>query len=156
MSEKHNKRAKEIVDTILYITIATAGDDNQPWNSPVFSAHDDYYNFYWGSDTESQHSKNIAANNKIFLVIYDSTVAAGAGEGVFIEATASEVKDPTEIVAAHKLLRDRHTVPYWKLEEVQGDNPVRLYKAVPKKIWMNVDGERDGKYVDARVEIQWR
>lgn len=69
----HNERAKEIIKEILYITIATTSREGQPWNSPVYSAFDESYNFYWASDQNGQHSKNIAENNKIFIVIYDST-----------------------------------------------------------------------------------
>lgn len=52
-----NKRAKEIVEKIIYATIATASKDGQPWNSPVYCAYDEDYNFYWSSWTENQHSK---------------------------------------------------------------------------------------------------
>jgi len=41
------------------------------------------------SDKNGQHSKNIAENNRVFIVIYDSTVPEGDGEGVYIQAMAS-------------------------------------------------------------------
>lgn len=148
------QRAREIIEKIFYITIASISEDGQPWNAPVFSAYDKDYNFYWGSYKDSQHSRNIRFNKNIFLVIYDSTVPAGKGEGVYIRATAKEIEDSKEIEFTHRLLAARHVVPYWKLEQVQGSGPIRLYKAALEKIWMNGEGEIDGHYIDVRVEIQ--
>lgn len=154
MSKNLSKRAKEIIHDIDYITIASVTKDGLPWNSPVFSAFDDDYNFYWGTNKDSQKARNIESNPNVFLVIYDSTVPAGEGEGVYIQATSTQLTDPQEIADAHRLLQGRRPVPYWKLEQVQGDAPVRLYKAVPQRVWMNEDGEKDGHYVDIRTDIK--
>ncbi|MBI2028282.1 MAG: pyridoxamine 5'-phosphate oxidase family protein [Candidatus Levybacteria bacterium] len=85
MKKELNKRAREIIAKILYITIATSTKDGIPWNSPVYSAFDESYNFYWISWLENQHSKNIKDNNQVFIVIYDSTVPEGMGKGVYIQ-----------------------------------------------------------------------
>jgi hypothetical protein len=89
MSEYHQQRAQEIVRRLLYVTVATASSGGEPWNSPVYSAYDDHANFYWTSSPLAQHSRNIDHNGKAFLAIYDSTVPAGKGEGVYVEATAA-------------------------------------------------------------------
>jgi len=149
---KPNPEAQAILDRISYITLATVSIDGQPWNSPVYCAYDEHYNVYWGSHIDSQHSQNIRANGKAFIVVYDSTVAPGLGSGVYIQATCIEVTDPKEVAAVHKLIQDRRPSPYWKLSEVQADRPVHLFKAVPQKIWMNGDGEQDGQYIDIRKE----
>jgi general stress protein 26 len=153
MAKQLSKRAQEIIDKILYVTIASVDADGQPWNSPVFSAHDEDLNFYWGSHIDSQHSRNIKATGKVFLVVYDSTVEAGQGEGVYVKARAEEVVDDKEIQRVHKLLQDRRPVPYWKLSQVAAPAPVRLFKATPDQIWMNDDGERDGQFIDIRKEV---
>jgi hypothetical protein len=87
-------------------------------------------------------------------VVYDSTVAPGLGSGVYIQATCTELTDPDETAVAHKLIQDRRPSPYWTLEEVQHDRPVHLFKAVPQRIWMNGDGEKDGQYIDVRKEAE--
>src|SRR5260370_537682 len=92
MKSKYAEKAKKIIKKILYITIATASKNGTPWNSPVYSAFDDKYNFFWASDQNGQHSKNIAENNKVFLVIYDSTVPEATGEGVYIQAKAYKLE----------------------------------------------------------------
>lgn len=147
-----NANAKLVPDRINYATPATVSSEGQPWNTPVYCAYDQDYNIYWGSHVDSQHSQNILANGKVFIVIYDSTVASGFGSGVYIQAECTELTDSEEITAAHKLIQDRRPSPYWKLEEVQNDRPVHLFKAVPQEIWMNGEGSKDGQYIDIRVE----
>lgn len=153
MNISNIQRAKEIIEQILYITIASISEDGTPLNTPVFSAYDKNYNFYWGSHRDSHHSKNIRNNENICLVIYNSTVEAGTGKGVYMKAKAKELEDPNDIKFAHNLLQSRRSVPFWKIEEVSGDAPVRLYKAVPEKVWVNEDGETNGTYIDIREEI---
>ena len=154
MNSELSRRAKYIVENIKYVTVATVSEDGQPWNAPVFCAYDQNYNFYWGSYKDSQHAKNLHVNNKAFLVIYDSTVEAGQGEGVYLEAEVTELTDGSEIQKAHRLLQDRSPVPYWGLDEFEDDTPIALYKAKPFKAWMNGEGEIDGHYIDIRKEIK--
>ena len=98
MSEQYTYRAKEIIDKIAYATIATSSPDGQPWNSPVYYNHDEKMNIYWVSDKNGQHSKNIKENSRVFIVLYDSTATEGEGVGVYIQAVASQVTDPNEIL----------------------------------------------------------
>ncbi|MDQ5969961.1 MAG: hypothetical protein QG593_478 [Patescibacteria group bacterium] len=153
MSDYHNKRAKEILSTVLYATVATASGTGKPWNSPVAGFWDESFNLYWFSDKNSVHSGNIRENEDVFIVVYDSTMAEGTGEGVYIEATAYEVTDPAEIeqVAAVQKGDMRCTAV-----EVSGAAIHRFYKATAKNVWMN-DDEKDenGNYVkDIRVEVK--
>lgn len=155
MNNQLSLRAKAVIKRIEYATLATVDDAGRPWNAPVYCAYDNNYNFYWGSYSDSQHSRNIASTGTAFIVIYDSTVAAGQGEGVYIQATCHELTDASEIHFAHTLIQKRRNpIPYWKLEQVQGQVPVRLYKAIPIKIWMNDEGNVDGDYIDMRSEIE--
>jgi general stress protein 26 len=148
-----DKRAIQIIEKIPYITVASVTNEGMPWNSPVFGAHDSEFNFYFGTYKLSQKAKNIFQNPNIFLVIYDSTAPPGSGEGVYIQAQAAAVTDPEEIKAAHELLWSRHVEPYWKLEEFTAPSPLVIFKVVPKKVWMNAEGEADGHYIDTRREV---
>jgi general stress protein 26 len=153
MPKDLNQRAKEVISSIPYITIATISDDATPWNSPVFAAYDENYNFYFGTHKGSQKALNINSNPHVFLVIFDSRAEAGTGEGVYLKATAEAVSNSDEIQKAHKLLWDRHIVPYWKLEEFGVDSPLVLYKVTPQKVWMNDEGRANGHYIDTRSEV---
>lgn len=154
--EGASKKAKEIIEKIIYITIATASKNGIPWNSPVYSAFDKDYNFYWASDQNGQHSKNIAENNSVFLVIYDSTAPEGTGEGVYIQAKAHILRDEEEIQKALACLYQRKGQDPHKREVVEflGDYPRRVYKAVPEKVWINGDGDVKGNYIDIRIEVK--
>lgn len=152
--KEFSKRAKEIISKIIYITIATVDRDRQPWNSPVYSAYDETYNFFWTSWKENIHSQNIRENNKVFLVIYDSTVPEGTGEGVYIKAKAYELTDKEEIKRALKYLYERKNKNPRRAEEFLENYPRRVYKAVPERVWMNAEGEIDGNYVDKRIEVE--
>ncbi|HVZ11756.1 MAG TPA: pyridoxamine 5'-phosphate oxidase family protein [Patescibacteria group bacterium] len=158
MNTELARRAREIISNIIYITIATADKNGQPWNSPVYSAFDENYNFYWNSWKESQHSKNISENPHVFLAIYNSTLPEGSGAhiGVYVQAKAEIITYPDEIETARKILQDRKAKPSSKLRdknEFLGDYPRRVYRAVPEKMWLNDTGEINGNYIDKRVEI---
>ena len=70
MSSLGYKKARKIIEKILYITIATSSKGGAPWNSPVYSAFDEDYNFFWASWKENQHSKNIRENNQVFIAFF--------------------------------------------------------------------------------------
>jgi general stress protein 26 len=154
MSKDLSIRAKEIIEQINYITIASVTKDGLPWNSPVFSYYDDDYNFYWGTHKDSQKAQNIRENSNVFLVIYDSTVAPGTGEGVYIKATAEQITEPNEVKRVFELLKNRHATEFWDFAALGDNGPIRLYKAVPQQAWMNDGGTRDGHYIDTRTEIE--
>ncbi len=155
MQQGVSERAKEIIEKIIYITIASVTPEGKPWNSPVYSAYDkETYTFYWVSPRRTQHSQNIGKNPDVFLVIYDSTVPEGTGEGVYIQAHASEVTDLKEMAKAIYLLYSRKNKPLREISRFLDMRPRRIYKAVPEKVWMN-DSERVGdEDLDIRVETK--
>ena len=148
------KKAKSIIEKIIYITIATVSKEGKPWNTPVYSAYDENFDFFWASWKENEHSKNIRNNGEVFLVIYDSTVPEGTGEGVYVQAKAQELYDPKEVEHAMRYLYGRKNKTPRKAEEFLGNFPRRVYKAVPEKFWLNTDGEVNGNYVDKRIEVK--
>jgi len=148
------KKAISIIENISYITIATVSQDGQPWNSPVYTAFDFSYNFYWASWKKNIHSKNIKINEKIFIVIYDSTVPPGTGEGVYFVAKAHELTNQKEVSKGAEFLAGRQGKKPHKAQEYLGNYPRRMYKASVEKCWMNDDGEVDGNFVDVRIEVE--
>lgn len=90
----------------------------------------------------------------MFLVIYDSTVKAGTGFGLYIKADVFEVNNVNKIDFAYSLItKKRNPIPYWQREKVQFNSPIRLYHAVPKKIWTNGNASINGQYVDKLIPI---
>ena len=156
MSEQHQNRAREIVQRILYVTIATASAEGQPSNSPVYSAYDNHANFYWASSPKAQHSRNIDGNGKAFLVIYDSTVPEGTGEGVYIEATAAALSDPAEIAEALRNMARRVGKQFGpETDRLLEARLQCVYRATPQRVWVNgFESDEQGSYVrDIRIEL---
>jgi len=151
------KEAKEIISNNIYMTIATASLEGDPWISPVFFAYDDTYNLYWVSDKNSRHSKLLRENRRVAIVIFDSSAPEGEGDGVYFEAQAVELNDTQEVKKAMMILGNRATqdeFKIWKISEVTEGGAWRIYKAIPKKASKLTEGEYiNGQYVDRRVEI---
>jgi hypothetical protein len=59
--------AKQLIERLNYLTLATADRDGQPWNSPVFYAYDGKKTFYWGYRHNTQHfTKHIGKRTWIY------------------------------------------------------------------------------------------
>ena len=145
-------RAKNILQNIIYATVATSDKNGQPWNSPVRYVHDDNLNIYWFSDKEGQHSKNVRENENVFIVIYDSTVPEGNGDGLYIQAKAYEVVDPKEVLLARQIKKGEGKEGV--VDDFLGNSIRRVYKAVPEQMWVNAAEIKDGMFIrDYRLEV---
>jgi general stress protein 26 len=148
-----NEKAKAVLDSISYITVATVSNDSQAWNTPVASFRfDNDYTFYWASWQDNQHSKNIRANGKAFVVVYDSTPTnSQPSAGVYMRGQALELTDEQEVMQAAQVFKDD---PYNPSDGKQylGSYPRRIYKFVPQQVWMNDDSEVNGSFIDVRKE----
>lgn len=147
----YSQRAVKIIKQIKYATLATVTPDGKPWNSPVAHEYDQDLNIYWFSDKDNQHSKNARANGEVFIVIYDSTVPWGEGEGLYMQARVTELSDPSEISYARRI---RKGPDMDSPDDFMGDAIRRVYKAVPQKVWMNDAELKEGVFIrDYRVEL---
>lgn len=150
------KNALCIIDTVIYATLATVSKDHWPWNSPVYCAVDTRLRFFWLSTPESQHSCNIHHNQRVFMVIYDSTVPEGMGRGVYIQAEAKELTEQKDIEwGQHCMLQrlGKPIAPDATLQPIKKSR--RMYRAIPEKIWMNdVILDTNGRIErDIRIEL---
>jgi uncharacterized protein YhbP (UPF0306 family) len=149
------KKAKEIIKKIIYITIATVSKDGIPWNTPIFTAYDKDYNFYWRSEKDAIHSQNIKENNKIFITICDTTTPWGEGKGIYIKGHAIELTNADEINNALTLLDKRSPRSLGNdANNFLHESPRRVYKAMTETIWMNDGDEINGYFIDKRIEIK--
>jgi Pyridoxamine 5'-phosphate oxidase len=83
--------ARGIVDSNLYMTLATADEAGLPWASPVWYAVADYREFFWISSPEARHSRNIAVRPRVAIVIFDSRAPEGTAQAVYVSAVAEEL-----------------------------------------------------------------
>ncbi len=68
MSDVAKQRAREFLDTIGTLTLATCSEDT-PWAATVFFAADSKFNLYFVSDHRTQHGRDMAANEKVAATI---------------------------------------------------------------------------------------
>jgi hypothetical protein len=147
------KNAVRIIQNILYINVASITPSGKPWNSPLYCAFDNNLNYYWLSWKLNQHSENIRNNPNAFITVYDSTVPASTGLGVYFEGKAYELNNPKDILVGIKEIycrekrRPRDVIQFLK------KFPRRVYKFIPEKAWINGEGEINGNYIDNRTEI---
>lgn len=152
MNTDYHKRATEILKSISYATLSTVTPEGDPWNSPVKHEIDEELNIYWASDQKNQHSINVSNNGKVYIVIYDSTVPEGDGEGVYLKAKVVIVDDPEEIAKVRKIKKgeDYEIDP----SELLGEDNRRMYKAIPSQVWINDAEVKDGVFIrDYKIEL---
>lgn len=152
MNMTNAEKAHQILENIIYATVATSSKDGLPWNSPVRRVYDKDLNIYWFSDKDSQHSKNVRENENVFIVMYDSTVTEGEGRGLYIQAKTHEVTDPEEVTLARRLKKGpSYNCP---ADDFLNDAVRRVYKAVPRKIWLNAAEIKDNIFIrDHRIQV---
>ena len=85
--------ARGIIDANLYMVLGTADETGRPWVSPVYYAAAGYSEFFWVSSPEATHSRNIVARPQVSIVVFDSQVPIGTGQGVYMSAVAEKLED---------------------------------------------------------------
>jgi pyridoxine/pyridoxamine 5'-phosphate oxidase len=110
-----------------YMTLATADAEGVPWASPVWYATEDGRDFYWVSDPNARHSRNIAQRPEIALVIFDSTVTPGNGDAVYFAARAEQVG--TDGIEIFNRCGAAQGLDAWTAERVTAPANRRLYRA---------------------------
>ena len=123
--------AKAIVDANLYMVLGTADEDGRPWVSPVYYAPVGYRDFVWVSRPETLHSRNLVVRPEVSIVIFDSSVPIGTGQGVYIAGTAEEVTGDARSAALDVFSRRslEHEGREWTVDDVEPPAELRLYRA---------------------------
>lgn len=151
------EKAKYIIENNNFMVISTADGSGKPWVSPVGFVYDDKYNLYWVSYKEALHSKNIRNRPEIAIVIFGQ-LPEGGFDGVYIDATASELDDEAAIRLGINLFKTRRPQPpkfqTKSLQEVTGSAAWRMYRAIPMAVSKRADDLRGGQSITVRETIQ--
>jgi pyridoxamine 5'-phosphate oxidase-like protein len=138
--------ARAIVDGNCYMTLGTADADGLPWASPVWYAPASYREFFWVSKPGARHSQNIVVRPEVGIVIFDSTVLIGTGQGVYMAARAEEVTAADEIERGMSVFSQRSLEQggrAWTPNDVGPTARLRLYRATPSEQFvLSPDDER--------------
>jgi hypothetical protein len=133
-----NRDLGAIVDSNLYMTLATADENGRPWASPVWYASSGYAEFYWVSSPEATHSRNLAARPEMAIVIFDSRAPVGTGQAVYASAVAEELSgaDLDRGIGVFSRASVAGGAGEWGPEDVQAPAPHRLYRAIATGHWV--------------------
>jgi pyridoxine/pyridoxamine 5'-phosphate oxidase len=123
--------ARQIVDSNVYMTLATADADGRPWPSPVWFAHEGYARFVWVSKPDARHSRNLAVRAETGIVIFDSSARQGAAQAVYLDAIATRVAEDEEERWTRVFSARSQALgwPAWGVEDVRAPAAHRLYRA---------------------------
>ena len=97
----------------------------------MWYAHQSYTDLYWVSRPEARHSRNLAVRPEVGIVFFDSTVAEGDGQAVYVEALAGELDgaERDEGIAIFSRRSEAGGAAPWAVADVRGPAPFRLYRA---------------------------
>lgn len=140
-----------IIEASRYLVLATADATGRPWSSPVYFAHIDFAEFFWVSSPGATHSRNIAVRPEVGIVVFDSHVAIGAGQGVYMPAVAELLQDGEAARGIEAFSRRSvvHGSSEWTSEEVRPGAGLRLYRAAADSHWILA---KDGR-PDHRIHV---
>jgi hypothetical protein len=122
---------RDIIEANRYLVLATADATGRPWSSPVYFAHIDFAEFFWVSSPDATHSRNIAVRPEVGIVIFDSQVPIGTGQGAYMSAVTTLLEDG-EIARGIEAFSRRsvaHGGREWTSEDVRPGTGLRLYRA---------------------------
>ena len=148
--------ARRIIDRSLYMVLATADAEGRAWPSPVYFAADGYRQFFWVSSREATHSKNIDARPQVGIVVFDSGVPIGTGQGVYMQATAEQLSDDEldrglEVFSARSLETGGSA---WSRDDLPPSGLMRMYRArATAHSMLAKDGEPDHRVAVPIEEI---
>jgi nitroimidazol reductase NimA-like FMN-containing flavoprotein (pyridoxamine 5'-phosphate oxidase superfamily) len=130
--------AREIIDGSMYMVLGTADEAGRPWVSPVYFAAGGYSDFYWVSLPDAQHSRNLAGRPEVSIVVFDSGVPIGTGQGVYMSARAEELagEELERGIAVFARRNEEHGGRPWSADDVRLPAPHRLYRASVDQHWM--------------------
>jgi hypothetical protein len=130
--------ARAIIDGNWYLVLGTADADGRPWVSPVYYAPLGYTELYWVSSPDANHSRNLAGRPELSIVVFDSQVAVGEGQGVYMSAVAQELTgaDLERGIDIYSRVSQSHGAKAWTLDDVRPPEPYRLYRARVSEHWV--------------------
>jgi pyridoxamine 5'-phosphate oxidase-like protein len=129
---------RDIIEANRYLVLATADAVGRPWSSPVYFAHIGYTDFFWVSSPDATHSRNIAVRPEVGIVVFDSQVAIGTGQGAYMSAVAKMLEDGETArgIEAFSRRSVAHGGPEWTGEAVRPGAGLRLYRATADSHWI--------------------
>ena len=131
------RHARTLLTENRYLTLGTTGAEGRPWTSPVCFAAAGVQVYYWVSESDAQHSRNLRKRRHVSLVVFDSTVAPYLGRAVYATGRARELSgDDLDLGLAVYPGPNRPGVSSLARDDVSGSSGYRLYRATATRVWV--------------------
>jgi hypothetical protein len=123
--------AGQLVEANAFLTLATVGADGSPWATPVWFAARGLDEFIWASKPGARHSRNIAADPRVSLVVFDSSATPGQGSGFYASARAEQVEERfDDAFALYNRASIAQGLREWDPAKLRDGARHRLYRAI--------------------------
>ena len=128
---------RALLDANGYLILGTVDPEGRPWTSPVYFAAAGLREFYWSSETDAVHSRNLTERPHVSIVVFDSSVRPYHGRALYAAATATELAndDLERGLAVYPGPSDRGGTPLAR-HDVTEPSPYRLYRATATDVWV--------------------
>ena len=152
-----DQQARDVLDTVRYVVLGTIDDDGRTRTSPVFFTPHRYRDLYWVSDPASHHSANLARDERLAGVVFDSSVPPPHTQAVYVTGHAREI--PAAELDVHLPVAfdpDRRGGRRFAAEELTGDADLRLWVLRVDTFEVHVRGGHPtlGTGTDRRVQVR--
>ena len=134
--------ARSVIDANRYMALGTVDEEGHPWVTPVWFASEDYRSFHWVSSPDAKHSRNLAAEPRVAIAIFDSSVPVGGAQAVYMKGAAQELTGAElerGIAIFDRVSRLDHGRAY-ALADVRESALIRLYRASVSEHWVLIPG----------------
>jgi nitroimidazol reductase NimA-like FMN-containing flavoprotein (pyridoxamine 5'-phosphate oxidase superfamily) len=144
--------ARRVIDANRYMVLGTLDPDGSPRLSPVYYTPARYCDFYWVSSPQTHHSRNLTERPPVEIVTFDSTAPVGAGEAVYLAATARRIREDQLEAACPEAFRTTAEARRFEPDELRGAAPLCLFLAQIESCEVHVPGGHPvhGRGVDTR------
>lgn len=152
MTDDLTGTARRLLSASSYAVLATVDTSGAPWVSPVWFAHRGLDTLVWVSSPDSRHSQAIAAEPRLAVTVFDSTVAPGHGSAFYGRGRAGACPEERidELLDVFNTECERQGESPWGRDRIAGDARLRLYVAELHEVSLLLD---DGG-PDVRVPVE--
>lgn len=129
--------AQALLDQNCFLTLGTVDPDGRPWTSPVYFAASGLREFYWTSETDAAHSRNLTERPHVSIVVFDSSVRPYYGRALYAVGVASELQgdDLDHGLRVYPGPSDRGGTALSR-DDVTASSPYRLYRTTATDLWV--------------------
>lgn len=147
------KKDKSVLNKYLeeqsLMSLATVDAEGHPWAASVYFVHDDDFNFYFMSSSDSLHCQNIRVNPNVSFTIADSHQPPGGTKyGLQLSGVAKHVYSPMPMLKTLKLWNKKYVAkPAPPYKKIKVDSPFYKISVNKMKVFDSQSKEKFVEYI---------